>query len=699
MRKSVVRSLATLGFAAAVACSSHTDDDLSTQLQKDTGVAWAVSFDPRSNAPRVLLPATPVKVGAGSPEADARTFFAKYGNELGTAAHELRVTVDEAELGGGHYVRFQHYIKGSRMRVFEVVSMAHFDADGRMYIAQPGFRPGLDAITHDAKLSADEAIRAAAAAAVTGCGASSGIAPTDPPELGVAADEDQPYALAYRVKFSLINEQCLAPEFDINATTGAVIRMHAGALAYADSAPGTRYYLSKEKTDIKPLDVSFDSNGYRFETESSPKVVTRAWSRTANGNTEGTVFVQATPGNWDSSDARGPGAAVDAHYSVTNALRYFSEMHGRHGVDGNNGEMDVFVHDNTLDDTGGGGNAQGGTTVSMPYLLFFSQKVDAVFVGDGDYWQAPDPHRTQMHYLPFSAAFEIMTHEVAHGVTKHTSGLENFAEAGALNESFSDVMGVSADQWLSPERYGDPTRLVMGNRVTIDGKGFTRDMLNPESSAQSQVTRTSDMKSCTSDFDRARDNCDTHANSGISNRAWSLMTLGGTHAQSHVKVTEPMGFEAARVLWYETFTRLPSQPTFTQAALSQVAWAWTYDQAHFTTVVCAWMAVGAIPSDESLRPTLQGIPLSMVSCQRVESDAGATSPPPPSPTPSSSSSPCAGKSDSWVCDPNAPSSAYNCNSGTLTNTVTCSDTALTCKPRSASDPTANVDDTGVLDCE
>ena len=40
-------------------------------------------------------------------------------------------------------------------------------------------------------------------------------------------------------------------------------------------------------------------------------------------------------------------------------------------------------------------------------------------------------------------ALDVIGHELTHGVTQYTAGLEYSKQPGALNESFSDVFGVA----------------------------------------------------------------------------------------------------------------------------------------------------------------------------------------------------------------------------------------------------------------
>ena len=76
------------------------------------------------------------------------------------------------------------------------------------------------------------------------------------------------------------------------------------------------------------------------------------------------------------------------------------------------------------------------------------------------------------------ASIDDIAHEFTHMVTYHTSSLEYFGESGALNESFSDIIGITVKQkvknlpgnWVHSE----------GEAVDPQVKGL-RDMENPES--------------------------------------------------------------------------------------------------------------------------------------------------------------------------------------------------------------------------
>ena len=44
-------------------------------------------------------------------------------------------------------------------------------------------------------------------------------------------------------------------------------------------------------------------------------------------------------------------------------------------------------------------------------------------------------------FTGFTSAIDVIGHELTHGITQHTAGLDYQGQSGALNESFSDVFG------------------------------------------------------------------------------------------------------------------------------------------------------------------------------------------------------------------------------------------------------------------
>jgi len=103
---------------------------------------------------------------------------------------------------------------------------------------------------------------------------------------------------------------------------------------------------------------------------------------------------------------------------------------------------------------------------------------------------------------------DIVAHEYTHAITQHTAALSYSYQSGAIHESISDIFGSSADNnW------------TLGESSVA---GIIRDMSNPP--LRSQPDRLfSELYSCDS-----RDNGGVHTNSGIANKAYYLMTTGGS---------------------------------------------------------------------------------------------------------------------------------------------------------------------------
>ena len=185
-------------------------------------------------------------------------------------------------------------------------------------------------------------------------------------------------------------------------------------------------------------------------TESFPKVNTSNYGTILNSE-----ITTDTLGSWDtSSPARG--AAVDAHFNVMHALRYFKEDHNRNSTTGLGNAINVIMH---YPFKRTNGTVYGSNAANDARLWIINQ----MLCGDGDYL-------TGGNILPPCSALDVTAHEIAHGVTTYTSDLAYQRESGALNESFSDAMGASAENALEandPARnFGSPNPLVEGLRGT-----------------------------------------------------------------------------------------------------------------------------------------------------------------------------------------------------------------------------------------
>jgi Zn-dependent metalloprotease len=120
----------------------------------------------------------------------------------------------------------------------------------------------------------------------------------------------------------------------------------------------------------------------------------------------------------------------------------------------------------------------------------------------------------------FSAADDVVAHELSHAVTEYASGLVYSYQSGALNESFSDIFGEAVD--LTNARGTDTAAVRWDMGEDIPGIGAIRDMMDP--------TRFSDpdWTGSTYYYCGTGDNGGVHYNSGVPNKAFGLMVDGGS---------------------------------------------------------------------------------------------------------------------------------------------------------------------------
>jgi Zn-dependent metalloprotease len=188
-------------------------------------------------------------------------------------------------------------------------------------------------------------------------------------------------------------------------------------------------------------------------------------------------------------------------------------------------------------------------------------------------------------FVTLTRPLEVVAHELTHGVIAHTSGLVYRGEAGALNESFADVMGSLVKQWRHRQtaRRADWLigRQMMGPAVrarslrTLTGrKAFENDPLlgtDPQPKHYRDRIRIPDADVA------------AHLNSGIPNHAFYLVAtrLGG-HAWTR-----------AGAIWYEAMTTLPARSNFRTASARTIAIARRRFGSRVAAVVArAWEEVG-----------------------------------------------------------------------------------------------------------
>jgi bacillolysin len=214
----------------------------------------------------------------------------------------------------------------------------------------------------------------------------------------------------------------------------------------------------------------------------------------------------------------------------------------------------------------------------------------------------------------YSGALDIVAHEFTHGVTECTSDLIYQDEPGALNESFSDVLGGSAEFAAAEPATSGCTRATgqaacadwwVGEDIDLvsDSLPGFRNMADPREDG--------DPDHYTERYTGTADGGGVHTNSGIPNHAYYLLVNGGknagcdgigsdghTHTLDCGATVTGVGVTDAQRIFFRGFTSLPSTATMcqaragTEAAAGALFGAGSQQQARTSS---AWQAVGVYP--------------------------------------------------------------------------------------------------------
>src|SRR5262249_49912567 len=216
------------------------------------------------------------------------------------------------------------------------------------------------------------------------------------------------------------------------------------------------------------------------------------------------------------------GAVVDAHVYAGWYYDYLFKRFGRRGIDDRNLRIALFTHPVRLADIGSAPpNVVGLYYVNAAFCSTCGPNGrGAVIFGEG----APRGFLApNLEVKPFSAACDVVAHELTHAVTASTARLNGFpfSEAGALNEAFSDIVGVSTAFFHQPQGTAPLTAsYLQGRDLTVPAGALARSMSNP--------TQTGDPDHYTQRFIGG----DPHYNGVIATHALYLAIEGGANRTS-----------------------------------------------------------------------------------------------------------------------------------------------------------------------
>jgi bacillolysin len=311
---------------------------------------------------------------------------------------------------------------------------------------------------------------------------------------------------------------------------------------------------------------------------SSAYVHTRQWLSDATSN----EYISSAANIWSAI----PSAAT-SHWCTEKAAAYFLGIHGRNGWNGalfSGAGVDVY-QDALFCSTPG-------CTPTSPNNASMSFSGGIMKVGNSGNAATIDDWNT----------VDIIAHEFTHAVTASSAGLIYQKESGGLNESFSDIFGVTCQAWLfginsNTWKVGYDRKDPANNTTSL----YLRNMANPNDKGDPDTYLGTNWVSTTTPTDVFGDNWGVHSNSGVQNYMYYLLVSGGSGVNDFGTAFSMVGvgIVAARAIGYRALTvYLTSNASFADARRAWVLAAVDlYGECSFQAIETgkAWNAVGLAP--------------------------------------------------------------------------------------------------------
>ncbi|WP_327281276.1 MULTISPECIES: M4 family metallopeptidase [unclassified Streptomyces] len=297
-----------------------------------------------------------------------------------------------------------------------------------------------------------------------------------------------------------------------DAKTGAKLHQWQGI----ETGVGNTHYSGQ-------VTLGTSNSGSNFTLNDAGRGGHKTYNLNRGTSGTGSLFTQSTDtwGNGANSNAATAGA--DAAYGAGVTWDFYKNVLGRSGIRGDGVAAYSRVHY---------GNA---------YVnAFWDDGCFCMTYGDGTGNNDP------------LTSLDVAGHEMTHGVTSATAGLNYSDESGGLNEATSDIMGTSVEFYANNP--SAPGNYLIGEQININGDGTPlRYMDKPSKDGGSADAWYSGVG-----------NLDVHYSSGPANHWFYLASEGsGAKTVNGVSYDSPtsdglpvtgIGRDKAQLIWYKALT-------------------------------------------------------------------------------------------------------------------------------------------------
>ncbi|MGI5428722.1 M4 family metallopeptidase [Streptomyces sp. CA-179760] len=533
----------TLAIATAVAAGAL----LTTGLTSGSSVAADSSSKPVLAAAPVLLSAPARTALVKEQQADAP----ETADEIGLGEQEKLVVKDVVkDADGTVHTRYERTYAGLPVLGGDLV--VHESKSG----VAKGVTRATKATIEVASLKPAVAAAKAEKQAVTlakAAGSEKTEANSAPRKVIWAADGKP--TLAYETVVGGLQEDGTPNELHVvtDAATGKKLYEHQAI----ETGTGNTTYSGK-------VDLSTTKSGSSYNLTDGTRGGHKTYNLNRGTSGTGTLFSGADDVWGTGSPSNLETAGADAHYGAQVTWDFYKSTFGRSGIRNDGKAAYSRVHY---------GNA---------YVnAFWSDSCFCMTYGDGEGNANP------------LTSLDVAAHEMSHGLTSATAGLNYSGESGGLNEATSDIFGAGAEFFANNS--SDVGDYLIGEEIDINGDGSPlRYMDKPSKDGSSKDAWSSSLGGV-----------DVHYSSGPANHFFYLLSEGsGSKTINGVTYNSPtsngstvtgIGRTKALQIWYKALTTYMTSTTkYAQArtaTLNAASALYGASSTEYKAVASAWSAV------------------------------------------------------------------------------------------------------------
>ncbi|WP_030457685.1 M4 family metallopeptidase [Kitasatospora sp. NRRL B-11411] len=342
-----------------------------------------------------------------------------------------------------------------------------------------------------------------------------------------------------------------------DADTGAVLSTHEEIQTANATGTGNGVFVGNVS-----LTTNYTGTAYQLKDATRGGQYTTTLANKTSG--KGTLYSKSTNTWGNGLASNGESAAVDAQYGAAVTWDFYKNTFGRAGIRGDGVGAYSRVH-------------YGRNYVNA----FWDDSCFCMTYGDG---------ASNTHPL---TELDVSGHEMSHGVTSNTAGLNYSGESGGLNEATSDIFGTMVEFYANLPK--DNPDYLIGELIDINGNGTPlRYMDKPSKDGASADYWSSTVGSK-----------DVHYSSGVANHFFYLLAEGsGAKTINGVSYNSPtysgssvtgIGRDKAAQVWYRALSVYMTSTTNYKGArtatLSAAADLYGSGSAEYNAVAAAWTAV------------------------------------------------------------------------------------------------------------